>query len=112
MTNQQKIAFLYTTLPNMVVASEIAHNLLELRLVGCINIIPEIQAMYLCEGKVHSENECIMILKTTKSIVNEAAEILKSIHPYDVPCVIELPTDPTVHNQSYLDWIIESVKSS
>ena len=109
MTSRQ-ITFLYATFPNTVVASEVAHNLLELRLVGCINIIPEMQAMYLWEGKICSEDECIMILKTTKDLVNDAAKTLRGIHPYDAPCIVEIPIDPTVHSQSYVDWIATNLQ--
>jgi len=99
---------LYVTTPTKDVATKIASGLLEKRLVACVNIIPGITSMYRWEGKIASDEEQLMVMKTRQSLFNDVAKFVKENHPYDVPEVIELPIEQG--HKEYIDWIGESTK--
>jgi periplasmic divalent cation tolerance protein len=47
-------------------AKEIAKKLLELKLIACANLIPNIESVYTWEGKVEESMETMMILKVIR----------------------------------------------
>ncbi len=96
---------LYTTFPDSETASSTASALIELRLIACANIIPNISSIYTWEEKICNGNECIMILKTTRDMLDQAVDKLRNIHPYNAPCILEITLEKTVHSQPYHDWL-------
>ena len=71
----------------------------------CCNIVPGIQSVYEWEGKVQSDAEVLMIVKTQKSIFDQMAAEVKANHPYDVPEIIGY--DITCANSPYHQWVID-----
>lgn len=98
-----KISFVYITTKDAEEARKIGHILVSERLVACVNIIPGMESIYHWEGKITEDNETVMIAKTTSDSVPLIIEKVKSIHSYQVPCIIELPIDQG--NSDYLTWI-------
>lgn len=97
-----KTILLYSTFPSKAVAKKIARELLSLRLIGCANILPAGESLYRWEGKIVQEKEVVMLLKTTTSNSSRLREKLVALHPYECPCVLELPTEA---NTAYADWL-------
>ena len=92
---------IYTTCKDMKEAKKIAKHLLNKKLVACINTFP-ISSMYKWKGKLESEKEIAMILKSNKSFKSIEKEI-KKIGSYDIPCIIELDVENT--NKEFERWV-------
>jgi uncharacterized protein involved in tolerance to divalent cations len=54
---------MFVTAPSVEEARRIAQSLLERRLVACVNMVPQVQSMYVWEGKVESSQEVLMMIK-------------------------------------------------
>ena len=88
-------------------AAPLARDLVERRLVACVNVVEGIRSIYRWQGKVEDEGEKLLIMKTVEERVPELREALLSRHPYDVPEFIVLPIDAV--EGPYRDWLIEAV---
>ena len=60
-----------------------------------------ISSVYVWDGKVEDDSEIAMFVKTTSDKFDEINAMVKSLHSYDMPCVIswEIKGDG-----DYLDW--------
>ena len=86
-------------------AEKLAEQLLEERLVACVNIIPGVVSKYWWKGKMEADKESILLMKTTPLLVDEVIENVKALHSYEVPEVIVV--DIETGNPGYLAWIGE-----
>jgi len=84
-------------------AEGIAHALLEEKKAACVNIIPEISSLFWWEGKLETQSESLLVVKTRTASLPDVIELVKSVHSYEVPEIIALPI--TGGNRAYLDWI-------
>lgn len=100
MTN---LRLLYVTTKNIEEARWIGHQLVERRLVACANILPKMESIYRWNGGIQRDEECVLILKTQESRVQEATKAIVELHSYEVPCVVSLPID--AGSGPYLDWL-------
>ena len=93
------------TCPDSATAESLAHGLVSEQLAACVNIIPEIRSVFRWEGKVRSESEQLMVIKTTPGKYQALESWLQENHPYDVPEVLMLPVNKGL--DSYLAWVID-----
>ena len=89
-------------------AHKIADRLLTQRKAACINIVPAVSSVFWWQGKLESDQESLLIIKTSAGLLDEIVSLVKEIHSYDVPEIIALPI--VGGNQDYLEWIEEEVK--
>ena len=59
--------------------------------------------MYRWKGTVQSEQEIVVLLKTTEQKWTELLEEIDRVHPYDVPEVLALPIE--AGSKDYLAWV-------
>ncbi len=87
---------------------KIGRRLVESRLAACVNVIPKVKSFFYWEGKVHREQEVILVIKTRqeqfKKIINE----IYKIHSYEVPEILSLRVDGG--EEKYLRWIKENIE--
>jgi len=88
---------------------KIAHALVEERLAACVNIISPIESIYRWEGKVHDDQEVLLIVKTAAEMLEKLAARVKQLHCYEVPEIIALSIVAGAEN--YLRWIDEQTGS-
>lgn len=107
MANDENIRFIYTTTPSAQVAEDITRNLLEHNLIACANLIPEITSLYIWEGKIEKSTETILILKTNKGAEKACMNLLKTIHPATIPCIVSIKTEDATLD--FLSWVKQQV---
>ncbi|MBC8392599.1 MAG: divalent-cation tolerance protein CutA [Deltaproteobacteria bacterium] len=103
-----KINFVYITAGSTDEARTIGKSLVNTNLAACVNIIGNMNSLYMWGGEIQDDQEVVLIAKTREDRVQELIEKVKSLHSYDCPCIVSLPVSNG--NQAFLDWIRESVK--
>ena len=98
----------FTTLPTADKAAEIAKLLVDEKLVACANLLPAVRSIYRWQGKMHDENEVLVLLKTRAEQLERLKLRLLEVHPYEVPEVLAVPVESGY--QPYLDWIAGETK--
>lgn len=94
---------IYITTSEIMESKKIATKLLEERLVACTNIIPQITSLYLWKGKLETDNESILIAKTREDKVDQVIEMVKELHSYETPCILQLEVKKG--SEEYLQWM-------
>ena len=107
MTMQQALLVL-TNLPDERAGKALAHHLVEQQLAACVNCLPRVQSIFRWQGKVVTEQEVLMMLKTRAEHFPAIVERVKALHSYEVPEIIALPIQEG--SQSYVDWLKESTE--
>jgi len=97
----------YVTAPENE-AAELAKNLVEERLVACVNIVPGLRSIYWWQGKMEDEAEVLCIMKTRSNLFESLKDRVRELHSYEVEEIIALPI--MAGNLPYLDWIKENTK--
>jgi len=97
------VAVVYTTIGNIQDARKIANSLVEEQLVACVNIIPSVESVYSWKGKIETDEEIVLIAKTTDDNVKKTIQRIKKLHPYELPDIIVLPIIGGL--KEYLDYI-------
>jgi periplasmic divalent cation tolerance protein len=84
-------------------ARSIGQKLLESNLVACVNIIDNMNSLYMWEGALQDDQEVIVIAKTTEQRIPALIEKVNTMHSYDCPCVLSIPVESG--NPEFLAWI-------
>ncbi len=95
------------TAPSAPDARRIADYLVEHRLVACVQVLPQIESVYLWKGEVQHEKEVLILAKT---VVDKFAELEKSvceIHSYETPEIIAVRVSDV--SEPYRRWLVDSV---
>ncbi|HEY0071106.1 MAG TPA: divalent-cation tolerance protein CutA [Chloroflexia bacterium] len=72
-------------------ATQIASRLLAERLIACANIYAS-RSLYRWKGDTADEQEHVLICKTLASRSEAAVALIKSLHSYEVPCLLTVIT--------------------
>lgn len=96
---------IYTTVPESA-ASELATTVVDERLAACVNAI-DCRSTYRWDGGVETDNETILLIKTTDDGYDRLVDRLEALHPYDVPCIERF--DETALLDRFGAWVDESV---
>ncbi|KAL6641146.1 hypothetical protein ACP70R_019327 [Stipagrostis hirtigluma subsp. patula] len=100
----------YVTVPNREAGKKLAGSIISEKLAACVNIVPGVESVYWWDGKVQSDAEELLIIKTRESLLDALTEHVKANHEYDVPEVIALPIKGG--NQKYLEWLKNSTREN
>ena len=98
----------FTTLPTADKAAEVAKLLVEERLAACANLLPAVRSIYHWQGKLHDENEVLVLLKTRAEHLERLKLRILELHPYELPEVLAVPVEAGY--QPYLDWLAGETK--
>jgi len=104
-----KVNFIYMTAGSREEARKIGKELVISRLAACVNILDNMNSLYMWQGKVQDDSEIVMIAKTTEDQLPQLVEKVKSLHSYECPCIVSIPVSGG--NQAFLDWIADEVGS-
>ena len=94
--------------PNLAEAEAIARRLVEQRLAACVNIAPGLRSIYRWRGQVVSEEEVLLVIKTSAPLLNRVEACIASLPSYETPELLALPV--VAGARPYLAWLAESLK--
>jgi periplasmic divalent cation tolerance protein len=86
----------------------LTRTLVDERLAACGQNIASIRSIYRWEGAVQDDPEARVALHTRTALVPELVERVKTLHSYDVPCVIALPV--VAGNPAYIEWVVAETR--
>jgi periplasmic divalent cation tolerance protein len=89
-------------------AQRIARALVEKRLAACVNVIPGVRSLYRwkdADGNdaIEDEEEALLLIKTSRPLLEELREEIERQHSYEVPEVIALSV--VDGSERYLSWM-------
>ena len=97
-----------TTTPDKVEAERLARTIVDAKLAACVQILPQMTSVYFWEGKVQTEPEHLLLIKTLEERFDELSAFIKTHHSYDVPEIVAIDADKV--SEAYLNWIQDSVQ--
>ena len=89
-------------------AVQIAQTLVEREEAACVNVIPMIRSIYRWKGKISSETEHLLLVKTTQPLLENVKKTVKELHSYELPEILAVSVDDGDKNA--LSWIASVVK--
>ena len=99
------VVFIYVTAGSRDEALAIANAMVEERLAACANVLDGMTSVYRWQGKLASETETVLILKTRQDLAEAVIARVKALHSYECPCVVVLPV--IAGNPAFLEWIAQ-----
>ena len=100
-----KLLLLITTVPNQLLAEQIAKEIIKGKLAACVSI-KEIKSIYKWNGNIEENKEIEITIKSLPENLNELTQILKEKINYEVPELIYKIFDS---ENCYFKWIKESI---
>ena len=98
-----------TTLPDSAAGEKLAARLIDKGFAACVNISAPVTSIYRWEGKIESDREVVLTIKTTAARYAEVEQAIQTDHPYELPEVIAVPI--TAGSDEYLAWIDTCTKN-
>lgn len=100
---EDQFQIVFCTCPDEESAETVANHLVDERLAACVNIVPHLRSIYRWNDEVKSDNEVLLIIKTTVDVYPALEQAIIDHHPYELPEVISVPI--TDGQTDYLAWI-------
>jgi periplasmic divalent cation tolerance protein len=94
-----------TTVPEEKTGQEIGRTLVEEHLAACVTISSTARSVYRWEGKICTEPEFVLFIKTRSALFGRLEARIKELHSYKVPEIIVLPIK--TGSADYLGWLGE-----
>lgn len=101
------LKLVFCSAPNDV-AEGLARELVERKLVACVNVLPGATAIYRWQGALQRETETLMWMESAGEAMPALLEALTHLHPYEVPKILAL--DASDAHPGYLDWVRSQVE--
>ena len=86
-------------------ADSLARALVEAGLAACVNRLPGVRSTYRWKGEVVTDEEDLLVAKTTREAFAALERYVLERHPYEVPEIVALPFAAGL--PEYLNWIDE-----
>jgi periplasmic divalent cation tolerance protein len=101
---------IYITASSAGEAEKIARALVEQRLAACTNIVPDIRSVFWWNQTVETEQEVLLMCKSTAALFPAIIKAVKALHSYEVPEIIGMPI--ILGAEDYLSWISSETQAS
>ncbi len=107
-TNQKDVILTLITVPDEQSASIIASMLVEQDLAACVNVIKGVNSFFKWQGRLNSEQEILLLVKTTRRCFEALKDEVLKKHPYELPEIIGV--DVSEGFRGYLEWVAQETK--
>ena len=84
-------------------AGRVARALIEKRLAACVNVLPGVRSVYRWKDVIEDEEEVLLLIKTSRPLMEELRGEIERLHSYEVPEVIALAV--VDGSGRYLAWM-------
>ena len=88
-------------------AQKLANALVHEQVAACVNIVGPMRSVYRWQGEVHSEQEFLLVIKTTEQRFAAVRDLIVQQHSYELPECVSVAIDDG--SSPYLKWIGENV---
>lgn len=92
-----------TTVASSGESEILAEKVVTAKLAGCVQIVPQMTSVYMWQGKLQHEAECLLIIKTLPGKYDELADFITSNHSYDTPEIVAIETEKV--SAHYAKWL-------
>jgi periplasmic divalent cation tolerance protein len=89
-------------------ARHLADILVRGKIAACVQIVPKIHSIYEWEGKVHDEQEYLLLIKTREDLAKKVKAAIEEEHSYEVPEFLVVPVIDST--ESYMRWMCDMTK--
>jgi len=100
--NKTEYCIVMTTTDRDDIASAIAENLINLKLVACAQV-DEVRSFFFYNQKMSKEKEYRLMAKALSANYDDVEKSIKETHNYDLPEIIRI--DISGGEVNYLNWI-------
>jgi len=84
-------------------ARKIAHHLVEHQLAACVNIVPHMESIYRWREKVETNQEWLLLIKTSAERFPQVRDAIRELHSYELPECIAINIEDG--SLEYLQWL-------
>jgi periplasmic divalent cation tolerance protein len=105
MVELEPISVIVTSVGTEQQAVEISEELVARSLATCINVIPCLRSVYRWKGKICTDSEYLLLIKTRHSLFAAVSEAIRELHSYELPEILEFAVstaEPNFHR-----WVAE-----
>lgn len=99
--NQFKLCL--TTVADKPAAYQLSQELLQQKLVACVNISSQMTSLYHWKNEIIEEHEYLLMMKTTSDKLDELQQLVLQKHPYEVPEFIIINIEDG--SLDYFNWV-------
>src|SRR3972149_5607106 len=98
----ETVRIVYISIPRDE-AEKMAMALVERRMAACVNVVPRIHSYFWWDDAVQTDEESMLIVKTTTQKFQALMDYVIENHPYELPEIIALPLVAAFPD--YVNWI-------
>lgn len=103
--DSSRLLIAHTSCASTADAERLARGLVESRLAACVSIGAESRSIYPWQGRIESQSEVPLLIKTTAARLPALKQFMIDQHDYEVP---ELLVTPVIDgHEPYLRWARE-----
>ena len=100
----EPISVILTSVGTEQQALEISEELVARSLATCVNIVPCLRSIYRWKGKICTDSEYLLLIKTRRALFGAVSDAIRELHSYELPEVLEFPVgnaEPNFHS-----WVV------
>jgi periplasmic divalent cation tolerance protein len=101
------VAVALCSCPDRETASRIAQSLVSEQLAACVSQIPGVESVYFWDGRLQTDPEILLMIKTTFGALPALEERIKALHPYELPELVAIRS--AGGSAAYLNWVRSAV---
>ncbi|MBT5953215.1 divalent-cation tolerance protein CutA [bacterium] len=96
-----------TSCDDKTFAKELGREIIQRKLGACVQIKENVESIYSWEGKIESEVEVLISIKTIEPRINLLIRFIKEKHTYDTPQIVAIRLEKL--DAAYKSWIDKSL---
>ena len=96
-----------TTCASAPDAEALATALVEERLAACVNVLPAVASIYRWDGRIHRDQESMLVIKTTTDRFEAVERAIQSRSSYELPEVLAIAAERG--SAAYLKWLSDAI---